>query len=120
MTRHHSSALATRLHEIAVDVEKLDIDDLENFNLYMTLNGGDEPTRRARVDLLAAAILGASATTSKPYSSWRYGVSDDSSSIRVNIYTDIEQPAEEDPAALRARIAELSAELATRTAGESA
>lgn len=107
--------VAARLHEIADRLNQIGSHEVPHASLYFTSGGlAGEADRRAQVDLLATALTGQPGETKQTTyrSGWEHRRSVDEGGVALFIRTDVDPPAEEDPAVLRARIAELEARLA--------
>lgn len=69
------------------------------------------PAAVAAVDALGAALLDATGTTGKTGTLWEHAVEKTIGGLDVAVLTFVAPPAGEDPAALRARIADLESQL---------
>lgn len=105
--------LATSLRSLATRIEGYE-GELPGyisltFAYNMTFKGQDIDN----VDQLATTLIGITGTPQKSGRSWYHQAETlQPGGLKVNVYTNMLAPAEEDPAALRARIAELETRLA--------
>ncbi len=116
MTLANPATVADHLHEIADDLAKLGHEiPTPRLSFCVTLSPSEErdATTRAMVDSLAVALTGKPGTTENTSAmGWAHHVRILGGPVDLSIYGCVTPPAEEDPAALKARIADLEAKLA--------
>lgn len=107
-----AAELAAALHDLADRIASFDGALPRSVTLrllFLTFDDKDIP----RVDLLGQALLGIPGETEKVSDhTWHHSARTKIDPLDVKVYTTFDPPANEDPAALRARITELELRLA--------
>lgn len=103
--------IAAEFHRLADRIAEFGGDLPDNISLAFTWLNFSE-TNTVKVDALAEHMIGQQGATTQDSGTWRHEAKDKRNDVRLWIYTYVPAPVEEDPAALKARIAELEARLA--------
>lgn len=111
-----AAELAATLHDLADRVADYDGELPGYMSLTFAFLTFDE-RHVDTVDQLATTLIGQTGEAVQRGGNWQHRAETERSGLKVSVYTDIPAPAEEDPAALRARIAELQAENARLAEG---
>jgi hypothetical protein len=114
---NRSTAYAAALHDLADRLATFNGTLPTNVSLFVNYGyhciGGDDDEAIASVDALSVALTGSPGKPEHRNGSWEHYTKVSMGPLAVKIYAYIPAPAEEDPAVLKARIAELEKQLAS-------
>jgi hypothetical protein len=109
---NRGTELAATLHDLADRIAEFD-GEIPSGHIMFAFYDRDEAQKKAKVDALGTALLDSPGTSGRSSSTgWEHKAEQKIGDFGVIIFAPVKPPEDEDPAALRARIAELEQQLA--------